>query len=102
MRGSLRRRYIRCGKPGCHCRQGKGHGPFWCLSVTLGVGRTKDITIAPEDYEIARHFVDNYKRMKDVLEKVSSLNRQLFQERLLRPSPEHEEPKVKRRRKKKR
>ncbi len=24
-------RYIRCGKPTCHCATGRGHGPYWML-----------------------------------------------------------------------
>ena len=27
LRGSLIERYKRCGKPGCKCAKGKGHGP---------------------------------------------------------------------------
>src|SRR5207344_3141856 len=35
--GSLLSRMVRCNKPGCrHCEKGKGHGPIWILSVSLG------------------------------------------------------------------
>jgi hypothetical protein len=30
--GSLFTRYGRCGKPGCACRRGPGHGPYYVLS----------------------------------------------------------------------
>jgi hypothetical protein len=30
--GSLFTRYGRCGKPGCACRRGQGHGPYYVLS----------------------------------------------------------------------
>ena len=83
LRGTLQRRYIRCGKPGCHCRKGRGHGPFLYLSVTLGVGRTRQITIAPADYAVALRYVRNYSRMQKVLEAISTLNRKLLHERLL-------------------
>ena len=86
LRGTLRRRFIRCGKPNCHCRRGRGHGPFVYLSVTLGVGQTRQITITPGDYAAARRYVQNYHRMQDVLEAVSTVNRKLLQDRLLSPS----------------
>ena len=81
LRGTLRRRYIRCGKPGCHCEKGRGHGPFLYLSVTVGVGRTVQITIGPEDREIALRYVRNYRRLQRVLEKVSKINRELLRQR---------------------
>jgi hypothetical protein len=37
--GSLFTRYGRCGKPGCACRRGAGHGPYYVLSRrSRGVG----------------------------------------------------------------
>jgi hypothetical protein len=86
LRGTLRRRFIRCGKPKCHCRRGRGHGPFLYLSVTLGVGQTRQITINPGDYAAALKYVQNYHRMQEVLESVSTVNRKLLQDRLLSPS----------------
>lgn len=34
LRGSLIERYKRCGKPGCKCAAGPGHGPKYYLSVS--------------------------------------------------------------------
>jgi hypothetical protein len=34
--GSLFTRYGRCGKPGCACRRGPGHGPYHVLSSRSG------------------------------------------------------------------
>ena len=34
LRGSLIERYKRCGKPGCKCADGPGHGPKYYLSVS--------------------------------------------------------------------
>ena len=34
LRGSLIERYKRCGKPGCKCAEGPGHGPKYYLSVS--------------------------------------------------------------------
>ena len=85
MRGTLRERFVRCGRPGCHCQEGKGHGPFLYLSVTLGVGKTVQITIAPKDRAIARRYVRNYQRLQRMLEKVSEINRESLRQRLKKP-----------------
>ncbi len=81
LRGTLRQRYVRCGKPGCHCREGQGHGPVRYLSVSLGVGRTQQITIAREDFETARQCVKNYERLWKLLERISAINRELLKRR---------------------
>ncbi len=102
LRGTLLERYVRCGKAGCHCQEGLGHGPILYLSVTLGVGRSQQITIAPEDQTMARRLVHNYKRIWEILEEVSTINRELLQRRLL-PRAEaetasHARPRQRRRR----
>src|SRR5467141_832497 len=51
LRGSLLRRMVRCNKPGCqYCEKGKGkgHGPIWILSVSLGNRRVRQIPIPRE------------------------------------------------------
>ena len=86
LRATLRRRYVRCGKQGCHCRKGRGHGPFIYLSASHGVGQTRQITVEPGAYETARLYVKNYQQLWRLMEKISAINWQLLQERLL---PEH-------------
>ena len=83
LRATLRRRYVRCGKAGCHCREGKGHGPFVYLSASHGAGRTRQSTVAPEACEVAALYVRNYHQLWRLLERISALNWQLLQERLL-------------------
>jgi len=85
LRGTLRSRYVRCGKPRCHCRKGRGHGPFFYLSVAIGVGHTVQITISSEEYRVARGYVRNYRRLQQILERVSGINRRLLRERLITP-----------------
>jgi hypothetical protein len=51
--------------------------------VTLGVGRTVQITIAPEDEEAARRLVGNYNRTWQAIEAISAINRELLQSRSL-------------------
>jgi len=83
LRATLRRRYVRCGKSGCHCRAGRGHGPFIYLSTSHGSGRTRQITVEPRAYGTARLYVQNYQRLWRVLETISAINWALLQERLV-------------------
>ena len=83
LRGTLGRRYVRCGKAGCRCQRGRGHGPVLYLSVSLGVGRTHQVTIAREAYALAQRYVQNYARLRRSLETISTVNRTLLQLRLL-------------------
>ncbi len=92
LRGTLGRRYVRCGKAGCWCRTGRGHGPVLFLSVSLGVGRTHQVTIAREAYPVARRYVQNYARLRRSLEVISKINRTLLQLRLLAPPSETQQP----------
>jgi hypothetical protein len=85
VRGTLRERYVRCGKAGCHCRKGRGHGPVRYLSVSLGAGESRQITVSAEDFELAQRYVDNYERLWKLLEQISTINRELLQQRLLSP-----------------
>ena len=83
LRGTLRRRYVRCGKSGCWCARARGHDPVLYLSVSLGVGRTHQITNAREGYAVAQRYVSNYERLWRLLEEISTINRTLPQQRLL-------------------
>ena len=82
VRGSLVTRYRRCGKPTCHCAQGRGHGPAHYLVVTLKPGKTEQILLSEEMLPVARQFLDNYRRWWAALEKVSAVNRRLLRLRI--------------------
>ena len=78
MRGSLVERYVTCGNPACKCAKGERHGPMWYLTVTLGPGRTTGGIVAPEKVEQVRDWVNNYHQVKEHLEKISEINRELL------------------------
>ena len=71
-------RYVTCGNPSCKCARGERHGPSWYLSVTLGPGRTTGSIIPDEKVEEVRHWIENYHKLKDQLEKISDINRELL------------------------
>jgi hypothetical protein len=78
LRGTLRERYLTCGKPGCKCARGQRHGPIWYLSVTRGSGCTAGGVIAAGQVERVRRWIENYHQIKEHLEKISEINRELL------------------------
>jgi len=85
LRGSLVERYVTCGNPSCKCARGERHGPMWYLTVTLGPGRTTGGIIPEEKVAEVRSWIENYHKLKDHIEKISEINREL-----LRREREHE------------
>jgi len=78
LRGSLFERYLTCGNAHCKCARGERHGPVWYLSVTLGPGRTTGTIVPLHLVERVRRWIDNYHRVKEQLEKISDINRELL------------------------
>jgi hypothetical protein len=78
LRGSLVERYVTCGNPACKCARGERHGPVWYLTVTLGPGRTTGGIVPSEKVDQVRSWIENYHKVKDHLEKISEINRELL------------------------
>jgi hypothetical protein len=78
LRGSLVERYVTCGNPSCRCARGERHGPMWYLTVTLGPGRTTGGIISADQVEQVRRGIENYQRLKEDLERISEINRELL------------------------
>jgi hypothetical protein len=78
LRGSLVERYVTCGNPACKCAKGERHGPIWYLTVTLGPGKTTGGIVASDKVEQVRGWVQNYQKVKEHLEKISEINRELL------------------------
>lgn len=51
---------------------------MWYLTVTLGPGRTTGGIISAEHVERVRAWIENYHTLKDHLEKISEINRELL------------------------
>jgi hypothetical protein len=78
LRGSLMERFLTCGKADCKCARGERHGPVWYLSVTLDQSHRSGSTVPAEQLEQVRRWIDNYHRVKEHLEKISNINRELL------------------------
>lgn len=78
LRGSLIQRSPTCGNARCKCARGERHPAAWYLTVTLGPGRTTGMTVAPAQVAQVRGWIGNYHRLKEHLEKISDINRELL------------------------
>ena len=81
LRGSLIKRYKRCGKPGCKCAEGPGHGPKYYLSVSFPGERPQMDYVPQENLEATRALVANFHEVRTRLEEVCALNRELLRRR---------------------
>jgi hypothetical protein len=81
LRGSLIERYKRCGKPGCKCAEGPGHGPKYYLSVSFPGERPQMDYVRQEEIAATRTLVDNFHQVRASLEEVCAINRELLRRR---------------------
>src|SRR5580693_875837 len=81
LRGFLIERYKRCGKPGCKCADGPGHGPKFYLSVSYPGLRPQMDYVPQELYAQTAEFVANYHRAREILEAICEINRELLRRR---------------------
>ena len=82
--GSLLSRMVRCNKPGCRfCEKGKGkgHGPIWILSVSLGNRQVRQIPIPSEMKREVEECLRAFARTQKVLKQIAQMNLELLKER---------------------
>jgi hypothetical protein len=77
LRGSLLHRTIR-HSTGCSvCASGEGHR-VWVLTVSYPGGRTKQISLSPDQIPLVRQWLRNYRKLKANLERICELNHHLL------------------------
>jgi hypothetical protein len=82
--GSLLSRMVRCNKPGCRfCEKGKGkgHGPIWILSVSLGNRQVRQVPIPKELKGEVEKSLRAFAQLQKVLKRIAQVNLDLLQER---------------------
>ena len=72
--GSLTRRYTRCTSPGCRCRADppQPHGPYWQLTRKID-GKTTTRRLTPSEAELYRDWINNDRRMRQVINQMRIL-----------------------------
>jgi hypothetical protein len=81
LRGPLIERFKRCGKPGCKCARGPGHGPKCYLSVSQPSARPQ-MDYVPREYpQQVTAYLHNFQQVRQLLEQICNLNRELLRRR---------------------
>ena len=77
LRGSLLQRTIRHSSGCLKCARGEGH-PLWVLTVGYPGGKTRQVSLRPEQVPQVRQGLDRYRETKETLEAISELNQFLL------------------------
>ena len=82
--GSLLSRMVRCNKPGCRsCEKGKGkgHGPIWILSVSLGNRQVRQVPIPREMKKEVEESLHAFAQMQKLQKQIAGVNLEVLKER---------------------
>jgi hypothetical protein len=91
--GALSQQYNVCGSPGCQCKASPPikHGPYYQISFTRH-GKSSSQFVREEDLKEVQRQLDNYRRLRELVDEWISLSAQVStlrlreKRRLLRPS----------------
>jgi hypothetical protein len=64
LRGSVIESYKKCGKPGCKCEHGEGHGPKYSMTINFPKRRPENDYIRLEQITQVKEYVANYHRIR--------------------------------------
>ena len=78
--GSIVERYTVCSRPNCKCHQGQKHGPVMCIVVNEN-GKQRQKYVPKEMRKLAVQYVDEYHCALAIMDRISSINMQLLQEK---------------------
>jgi hypothetical protein len=75
--GSVVRRFMPCGKPGCRCQADppKLHGPYWQYSHKVA-GKTITRRLTPEQARLYQQWIANRRRIDQLLARMEQLSSQ--------------------------
>jgi hypothetical protein len=77
LRGSLLQRTIHHSTGCLKCARGGGH-PLWVLTVGYPGGKTRQVSVRPEQVPLVRQAIEDYRDCKQTLEAISELNQFLL------------------------
>lgn len=77
LRGSLLQRTTH-HSAGCQkCARGEGH-PLWVLTVGYPGGKTRQVSLRPEQVPVVQKAIEEYRNFKQTVEAISELNQFLL------------------------
>ena len=75
---SFLERFLKCGRPNCHCRQGEKHGPFFYLSRCLAKRQMHTLLLKGQAQILqARRSVEAYQKALQAVDQLSEINWEL-------------------------
>lgn len=77
LRGSLLQRSVHHSSGCLKCARGEGH-PLWVLTVGYPGGKTRQVSLRPEQVPQVREAIERYHACKQSLEAISELNQFLL------------------------
>ena len=77
LRGSLLQRNLHHSSGCSKCARGEGH-PLWVLTVGYPGGKTRQVSLRPEQVPQVRKAIEGYRHFKQALESISELNQFLL------------------------
>jgi len=77
LRGSLLQRTLHHSSGCLKCARGEGH-PLWVLTVGYPGGKTRQVSLRPEQAPLVRKAIEDYRDLKQTLEAISELNQFLL------------------------
>jgi hypothetical protein len=77
LRGSLLQRTLHHSSGCLKCARGEGH-PLWVLTVGYPGGKTRQVSLRPEQVPQVRKALKHYRQVKQTLEAISELNQFLL------------------------
>ncbi len=80
LHGSWVERYSVCSNKTCKCRKGQRHGPRHYLVVNEN-GRQRQKYIPKSMVEFALEGIQEYKKLMNIIDKITALNLQLIREK---------------------
>jgi hypothetical protein len=80
LHASLVERFMKCGKPNCHCHSaGAKHGPFFYLNRCFAKGQVQSLLLkSPDQVEQARQSLVAYAQVQERLDQLSQINHELL------------------------
>lgn len=80
LHASLIERFMKCGKPNCHCHSsGPKHGPFFYLNRCFTKGQMQSLLLkSPDQVDQARQSLAAYAQVQGVLDQISQINHELL------------------------
>lgn len=78
LRGSITESFKKCGKPGCKCENGIGHGPKYSMTINFPKRKPEHDYIPLQHITQVKEYVSNYHQFKDIVEQICVINREIL------------------------